>query len=140
MTQQRSTAGLRASTKRRSTEARAKIRKALRDMKKKGLVINPNSVSRYANVARKTIYNNPDLHDQIRAAGNTQRPQSATAPPADIAGESTINVALRDQLRHQKGRYEADIAALKSQNKQLQQELATAHGELHRLRNTHSGS
>lgn len=42
--------------------------------------------------------------------------------------------ALRNELRNQKHHYDADIAALKAQIKQLQQELTTAHGELHRLR------
>lgn len=130
----RSTEGLLASTKRRKAETRAKIRKALRDMKKKGLPININAVANYAHVARKTIYNHPDLEEEIRAAATTAAPRSAE-PAADTApGHSTITAALRDQLRSQKHHYDADITALKSQIKQLQQELATAHGELHRLR------
>lgn len=130
----RSTEGLLASTKRRKAETRAKIRKALRDMKKKGLPININAVANYAYVARKTIYNHPDLEQEIRAAATTAPPRSAE-PPADTAtGHSSITAALRDQLRSQKHHYDADITALKSQIKQLQQELATAHGELHRLR------
>ena len=130
----RSTDGLLASTKRRKAETRAKIRKALRDMKKKGVPININAVANYAHVARKTIYNHPDLEQEIRAAATTAAPRSAE-PPADTAtGHSSITTALRDQLRSQKHHYDADITALKSQIKQLQQELATAHGELHRLR------
>lgn len=132
----RSTEGLLASTKRRKAETRAKIRKALREMKKKGLPININAVANYAHVARKTIYNHPDLESEIRAAATTTAPRSAE-PPADAAtGQSSITTVLRDQLRSQKHHYDADITALKAQIKQLQQELATAHGELHRLRTT----
>lgn len=129
----RSTEGLLASTKRRKAETRAKIRKALREMKKKGLDININAVANYAHVARKTIYNHPDLESEIRAAGTTPPTRSATATET-ASGHSSIAAALRDQLRSQKHHYEADITALKSQIKQLQQELSTAHGELHRLR------
>lgn len=129
----RSTESLLASTKKRKAETRAKIRKALREMKKKGLPININAVANYAQVARKTIYNHPDLENEIRAAGTSAPPRS-TAAADTAAGHSSIAAALRDQLRSQKHHYEADITALKSQIKQLQHELATAHGELHRLR------
>lgn len=135
MTPPRSTEGLLDSTKRRKAATRAKIRKALREMKKKRLTININAVANYARVARKTIYNHPDLRNEIRAAATMPRPRPTT-PTGDAAnGETSITTALRDQLRSQKTRYETDIATLKSQIKQLQQELATAHGELHRLRN-----
>jgi len=131
----RSTEGLLASTKRRKAETRAKIRKALRDMKKKGLDININAVANYAHVARKTIYNHPDLEQEIRAAATTAPPRSAEPPAAIANGQnSTTTAALRNELRSQKHHYDADITALKAQIKQLQQELAAAHGELHRLR------
>lgn len=131
----RSTEGLLASTKRRKAETRAKIRKALREMKKKGLDININAVANYAHVARKTIYNHPDLEQEIRAAATTAPPRSAEPPAAIANGQNgATTTALRNELRNQKHHYDADIAALKAQIKQLQQELATAHGELHRLR------
>lgn len=131
----RSTEGLLASTKRRKAETRAKIRKALREMKKKGLDININAVANYAHVARKTIYNHPDLEQEIRAAATTA-PRRSAEPPAAIANgqNGATTTALRNELRNQKRHYDADITALKAQIKQLQQELATAHGELHRLR------
>jgi hypothetical protein len=131
----RSTEGLLASTKRRKAETRAKVRKALREMKKKGLPININAVANYALVARKTIYNHPDLEQEIRAAATTAAPRSAEPPAAIASGQnSATTAALRNELRSQKHHYDADITALKSQIKQLQQELAAAHGELHRLR------
>ncbi|ORW08174.1 transposase [Mycobacterium kyorinense] len=131
----RSTDGLRASAEKRRQEARAKIKKALREMKKKGLTINPNAVARHADVARKTIYNHRDLLNEVRAAQTAPRP-TPTPLQAPTSGETSITTALRDQLRAQKARYETDTAALKSTIKQLQGELAATHGELHRLRNT----
>ena len=131
----RSLDGLQKHSTKRRTETRAKIRKALRDMKKKGLPININAVANYAHVARKTIYNHPDLEQEIRAAATTAPPRSAEPPAAIANGQnSTTTAALRNELRSQKHHYDADITALKAQIKQLQQELAAAHGELHRLR------
>lgn len=129
----RSIEGLRASAEKRRQEARTKIQKALREMKKKGLTINPNAVARYANVARKTVYNHSDLLNEVRAAQTAPR-RTLTSVAAPASGESSIDAALREQLRIQKTRYETDTAALKSTIKQLQEELAVTHGELHRLR------
>lgn|GEM_PF-2179177 len=139
----RSTAGLRASAEKRRAEARSKIRKALREMKKKGLTINPNTVAKYAQVARKTIYNHPDLLQEIKAAQSAIRPTLTTPATSGNSSDTSITAALRGQLRIQKTRYETDTAALRSKVKQLQEELAAAHGELHRLRNSgrpHNGN
>lgn len=139
MSAPRSTEGLRNSAKVRETEARKKIINALRDMKRKNLVINTNAVARYANVARKTIYNHPDLFDKIQAAKTTTRPQPST-PTLNADGQSSIVAALREQLRTQKHQYETELATRKAEIKQLSADLATAHGEIHRLRSTGAGN
>jgi hypothetical protein len=136
MTAARSTDGLKnASTKRRN-EARRKIKKALREMQRAGLDINPNAVARHARVARKTIYNHTDLLNEIRAAATTRRPQIADATPEAPKSDSPVDSALRHQLRIQKREHETDIAALKAEIKDLKTQLAAAHGEIHRLRGT----
>ncbi|MGC7327389.1 transposase, partial [Mycobacteroides abscessus subsp. abscessus] len=70
MSTPRSTEGLRRHTTQLRASTARKIKQAIREMKKKGLPINPNSVSRYSGVSRKTIYNHTDLLTQIRAAAN----------------------------------------------------------------------
>ena len=128
----RSTEGLLDSTKRRKAATRAKDPKSVARDEKEGLPISINAVANYAHVARKTIYNHPDL----KARSVPLPPHHHDQPPCRRYGHghSSVTAALRDQLRSQKHSYEADITAPKAQIKQLQQELATAHGELHRLR------
>ncbi|MGB3673711.1 MAG: hypothetical protein WA988_04650 [Candidatus Nanopelagicales bacterium] len=141
MTAARSTDGLKNASRHRRTEARGKIKKALREMLRAGVDINPNAVARHAGVARKTIYNHPDLFAEIRAASTTPRPQIAESAPTATHPGSTIDTALRNQLRSQKRQHDTDVAALKAEIKDLHQQLAAAHGEIHRLRNstTHTG-
>jgi hypothetical protein len=78
---ERSVDGLRRSTQQRSCATRRKITKALKEMRKKGLAINPHALANYAGVARKSIYNHRDLLDQIRA--ETPNPTSARAIQPD---------------------------------------------------------
>jgi Family of unknown function (DUF6262) len=128
----RSLDGLRRSTDKRRTETRGKITKALREMRKKGLAINPHALAKYAGISRKSIYNHPALLKQIRAASDTRTPRPASLT-AESAGESSVVAALREQLRTQKRCYVTEIAELKTQVKNLKRELAAAHGEIHRL-------
>lgn len=137
MTTHRSTEGLTLATQKRRTEARRKIKKALREMARAGVEINPHAVARHAKVARKTVYNHTDLLDEIRAAKFTPRPQIAETAPAGAG--SSIDAGLRQQLRIQKRQYDTDVAALKAEIKELNQQLAVAHGEIHRLRSTQTG-
>ncbi|WP_458317561.1 DUF6262 family protein [Mycolicibacterium brisbanense] len=129
----RSLDGLQKHSTKRRTETRAKIRKALREMKHKGLTINPNALARYAHVSRKTIYNHTDLLAEVKAASDAPTPRLSAAGPEEQAAPSSIAAALREQLRTQKRSYETTISALKAEIKQLKHDLAAAHGEIHRL-------
>lgn len=135
MSASRSLDGLRRSTQQRSTATRRKITKALREMRKKGLAINPHALANYAGIARKSIYNHPDLLKQIRAESTNPAPRPAPAAP-EPATQSGVVAALREQLRTQQQRYETEIADLKAENKRLERALAAAHGELHRRGHT----
>lgn len=120
---------LRRSTQQRSTATRRKITKALREMRRKGLTINPHALANYAGIARKSIYNHPDLLKQIRAEStNAPRPAPTAPEPSTKSG---VVAALREQLRAQKQRYETELAELRAENKRLERALAAAHGELH---------
>lgn len=135
MTTPRSTDAIVAHAKKRYADTERTIATAIKDMRRKGLTINAHAVANYAGVARKSIYNHRNLLDQIHAetAKPTLNPAPATPQPAS---ESSIITALREQLRIQKQHYQTEIAELKAKNKILEQALAAAHGELHRLRNT----
>jgi len=124
MTAARSTAGLRKASAKSRNDARRKIKKALREMQAAGMDINPNAVARHAGVARKTIYNHRDLYDQIRAASATPRPKIAASESEAPTRGSSVDAALRQQLRTQKRQYDNDIAALKAEIKELNQQLA----------------
>jgi hypothetical protein len=141
MTAARTTDGLTNASRHRRTEARGKIRKALREMLRAGVDINTNAVARYAGVARKTIYNHPDLFAEIRAASTTPRSQIAESAPTAPNPGSAVDTALRNQLHTPERQHDTDVAALEAEVKDLQQQLAAAHGEIHRLRNatTHTG-
>jgi hypothetical protein len=131
----RSVDGLRRSSQQRSTVTRRKITKALREMHKKGLAINPHALAKYAGIARKSVYNHRDLLEQIRTESAKPTASPAVLSP-EPATQSSIVTALREQLRAQKQHYENKIAELKAENKTLEQALAAAHGELHRLGKT----
>ncbi len=135
MTTPRSVDGLVAHAHQRAATTRRKINKALRDMRTQGLAINVNAVARRAGIARKTIYNHPDLLELIRSQATNPSPAS-TAAPSPSADQSSIVTALRQQLHTQKQHYQGQIAELKTELKQLEQALAAAHGELHRLTKT----
>lgn len=124
--------GLRRHAKQRTADARQRIEKAIRELRKQQAVINVNSVARAACVTRKTIYNQPDLLQRIR----TQPPVRVTAapPPSTPAGQETsIVTALRRELTSQQTRYRTQLAELRATLQQTQEALAIAHAELHRL-------
>ena len=93
MTTSRSLDGLRRSTDKRKAATRSKIKKALRDMQRKGLTINVNAVAKYAGVARKTIYNHQSLLDDIRAAGTA--PSQIHPAPSRLASIFNRELCLR---------------------------------------------
>jgi hypothetical protein len=101
-------------------------------MRSQGLAINPNALAKYAGIACKSVYHRDRL-EQIRAESAKPAPSPSTAA-SESTNESSIVAALRDQLRAQKHCYQTETAELKTEVKTLEQALAAAHGELHRLR------
>ncbi|MEO6703795.1 MAG: hypothetical protein ABI140_03275 [Jatrophihabitantaceae bacterium] len=122
--------GLRRHAAQRSTEARARIEKALRALRKEQQPININAVARRAGVTRKTIYHHTDLAERIRALA-TGRPAPAVTPVPE--GQGSVIAALRRQLREQQTRHTEQVRQLKAELKQREQALAAAHGEIQRL-------
>lgn len=135
MTTPRSTDAIVAHAKKRYALTERKIAKAIKEMRRKGLTINPQTVAKYAGVSRKSVYNHHGLFDLIRAESAKPTPTPTPAAPRP-ATEPSIVTALREELRTQKQHYQTEITELKAENRTLEQALAAAHGELHRLRNT----
>ncbi|WP_235681125.1 hypothetical protein [Tomitella gaofuii] len=108
-----------AHARKRAADARRRIQRALRA---KNVPININAVAAKAGVSRKTIYNNPDLCDAIRA-------YSRAVPAAEPAtgAETSIVTALRHQLTVK----DSEIADLKAQLRRRDDTIARLHGVLH---------
>lgn len=131
------TQGLLRHAKARSDDARSRIDKAIRDLRRRGEAVNVNSVARAAGVTRKTVYRHTDLLARIRAH-NPLRPTAAQ--PADTTGQpsprdTSIVAALRRQLTTQQNQHRTQLAELHAQLKDKDTALAAAHGEIHRLTN-----
>ncbi|ANA97153.1 Putative transposase/integrase [Mycolicibacterium phlei] len=103
----RATDGLRRHAQQRCDEARRRIDKAIRNLRKHGEPINVNAVARTAKVTRKTIYAHPDLLEVIRA--------------------QTLRRQLATQQTH--------LSKLRTELKARDEALAAAHGEIARLSN-----
>jgi hypothetical protein len=120
---------LAAHTRKRRDTVRARIEKALRELRKQNADITISSVSRRAGVTRKSIYQHDDLVALIRA----HRPVAAVPddpPPPDA--ETSIVAALRARLTTK----DTQIAQLKAALRDRDRTIATLHGELERRNQT----
>lgn len=126
--------GLRRHAQQRSDDARAAIEQAIRELRRRHQDVNVNAVARVAGVSRKTIYKHTDLLAKIR--NHRRQPRIVPAEPTPAAGQNPIIAALRNELANQKTRHDAEIARLKAQLRQRDDELAAVHGQLHRLMTT----
>jgi len=130
------TDGLREHAQQRSLHARASIEKALRQLGEQGAPINVNAVARAAGVSRKTIYNHPDLLDQVRRNATHRHAVPANrSDPADggDGGENAILAALVDELASQKAHYQKEITDLKAALREQQHALVLAQRYIQRL-------
>ena len=99
-------------------------------MRASGAAININAVARKAKVSRRTIYNNPDLREQIHAHTRTAAP--AAADPI----EPTVVTALRSQLTAKSD----EIRHLKAVVAEKNTTIARLHGHIADLTNTAPGT
>lgn len=87
---------LAAHTRKRSDTVRARIEKALRELRKQNADITVSSVARRAGVTRKSIYQRHDLVALIRAHRPVATVPDDKPPPPDT--ETSIVAALRARL------------------------------------------
>ena len=109
--------------KRRDT-VRARIEKALRELRKQNADIIISSVSRRAGVTRKSIYRREDLVALIRAHRPVAAVPDDSPLPADT--ETSIVAALRARLTAK----DTQIAQLKAALRERDRTIAALHGEL----------
>lgn len=101
---------LAAHTRKRSDTVRARIEKALRELRKQNADITVSSVARRAGVTRKSIYQRHDLVALIRAHRPVATVPDDKPPPPDT--ETSIVAALRARLTAK----DTQIAQLKKSN------------------------
>lgn len=118
--------------KARSVDARRRIDKAIRELRRQQSPINVNAVARTAGVTRQTIYRHKDLLARIRACAALS-PVTATATADTGQRETSIVAALRQQLSTLRSQHRTQIAELTATIRERDNALAAAHGEIHRL-------
>jgi uncharacterized protein involved in exopolysaccharide biosynthesis len=119
---------LAAHTRKRRDAVRARVEKALKELRRQHADITISSVSRRAGVTRKSIYRRQDLVALIRA----HRPLASVpddSPPPARDQETSIVAALRARLTAK----DTQIADLKTTLRQRDRTIAALHGELEKL-------
>ena len=113
---------LAAHTRKRRDTVRARIEKALRDLRKQNADITISSVGRRAGVTRRGIEHRHDPVTLIRA----HRPVVAVPDPPPPGTETSIVAALRARLTAK----DTPIAELRAALRERDRTIATLHGEL----------
>ena len=117
---------LRVATDARSLAAEQRARQALADLDRRGVPISFQAVATEAGVSRAFLY----AHPQLRATIEQLRDQHQHTPSRLRARERASGESLRARLR---GTFEEN-KRLRSENAQLRDELALAHGEVRELK------
>jgi uncharacterized protein DUF6262 len=117
---------LRDAASARSLAVVERARDAIRELDRRGAAINFQAVAAEAGVSRAFLYG----HAELRAAIEQLRAQHQRAPSRLPAHERASDQSLRARLR---GMLEEN-KRLRSENAQLRDELALAHGEVRELK------
>lgn len=126
---QRRAAALRQAARNKREAATARAEGAIRQLVKNQDGINFRSVARTGGVSLDFLYANPDLRRRIetlRAQQTTRTPTTADKPVAEDAPGNIVHV-LTVKIRDERTARHAAV-------KDLEEQLATTHGELLRLR------
>lgn len=117
---------LRGAAGARSLAAEQRARQAVADLDRRGATISFQAVATAAGVSRAFLY----AHPQLRATIEQLRDQHQRTPSRLPAHERATGESLRARLR---GTLEEN-KRLRSENAQLRDELALAHGEVRELK------
>jgi Family of unknown function (DUF6262) len=126
---------LAAAAKAKSQAKREAAENAIRTLVKRGESITFQAVQREADVSHAFLYNHPDLRGRIERLRSQARPVPAPTPPAD--GQSTLVLALTDQITRLKKQHREEVQALRDaleqahgENLDLRRELARRGGDI----------
>ena len=108
----------------RSQDAADRVRRALRELAKRGVEVNFATVAAAASVSREFLYSHAKLRAEIERLRDRQRALSRL-PVADRGSDASIRSRLRAALD--------DNQRLREDNVQLGEELALAHGRVREL-------
>ena len=100
-----------------------RARDALAAMAVEGECVTVAGLAAKARVSRSWLYTQPELRDQIEQLRNSRNAGSPTTA-------STSSRASAESLRHRLELAHQQIARLRTENRQLSESLARAHGQL----------
>ncbi len=116
---------LKAAAIERSLSAANRVRRAMRELDKRGDAINFVSVAAAAGVSRQFLYTHPELRQEIEQLRGEQRTTLSRLPTAERASDASIRARLRAALD--------DNQRLREENARLRDELALTHGHVREL-------
>lgn len=109
----------------RSLDAAGRVRRALRELAKRGVEVNFAAVAAAAGVSRQFLYSQAELRAEIELLRGRQRAALSQRPVAERASDASIRARLRAALD--------DNQRLREENTRLREELALAHGSVREL-------
>ena len=119
------TQAIRVAAATRSHDADARVRRALRELGKRGGEVNFASVAAAAGVSRQFLYSQVELRSEIEQLRGEQRTALSQRPVVERASDASIRARLRAALD--------DNQRLRGENTRLREELALAHGTVREL-------
>jgi hypothetical protein len=124
---ERRASALRQAAQAKRQAALTRTETAIRTLIKSKQDINFRSVARAAGVSLDFLYGNDDLRKRIEKLRDQQKARPAPDPAPERADSSDIVRILTEKLRRERNTRRTTVS-------QLEEQLASAHGELLRLR------
>lgn len=123
---------LRGAAGARSLAAEERARRAIVQLDRRGATITFQAVASEAGVSARFLYGHRELRVAIEQLRGEQQRAPTRLPVRERASEESIRARLRGALEENK--------RLRSENTQLREELALAHGQVRELQLTRRGN
>jgi hypothetical protein len=119
---------LRGAAAARSVAAEQRAQHAIAELDRRGQAITFRAVATEAGVSARYLYGHPQLRATIEQFRDEQRRAPSRLPTRERPSEESMRARLRSTLEENK--------RLRSENAQLRDELALAHGQIRELKLT----